>query len=132
LPVLIEDVTLDQNQVEPESGVITVQPGQSTIDIAYTALSFLGSDRVRFRYRLEGLDANWTEAGSRRVAYFSHLPYGQYTFHVIAANADGVWSTSGATIRLVVLTPFYRRSWFYGLVGLALFSVVAAVSMYTG
>jgi signal transduction histidine kinase len=130
LPVLIEDVSVDQNEVEPQRGVITVQPGQSTIDIAYTALSFVGSDRVRFRYRLEGLDANWTEAGSRRVAYFSHLPYGQYTFRVIAANADGVWNTSGATIRVVVLTPFYRRPWFYGLVGLALFSVVAAMYMY--
>jgi signal transduction histidine kinase/ligand-binding sensor domain-containing protein len=130
LPTLIEDVRVDQNEVEPQSGVITVEPGQSTVDIAYTAMSFVGSDRVSFRYRLQGLDAKWTEAGSRRVAYFSHLPYGQYTFRVIAANADGVWNDSGATIRLVVLTPFYRRTWFYVLVGLALFSVVAAFYVY--
>lgn len=130
LPILIEDVRVDQNEVEPKSGVITVEPGQSTVDIAYTAMTFLGPERVRFRYRLEGLDASWIDAGSRRVAYFSHLPYGEYTFRVIAANADGVWSDSGATIRLVVMTPFYRRTWFYALVGLALFSIVAAMYMH--
>ena len=130
LPILIEDVRIDQHEFEPQSGVITLEPGQATVDIAYTAMSFVGSDRVRFRYRLEGLDANWVEAGSRRVAYFSHLPYGEYTFRVIAANADGVWNTQGATIRLVVLTPFYRRTWFYTLAGLGFFSVIAAMYMY--
>jgi signal transduction histidine kinase/ligand-binding sensor domain-containing protein len=130
LPTLIEDVRVDQNETEPQSGVITVAPGQATVDIAYTAMSFVGPNLVRFRYRLEGLDANWTEAGSRRVAYFSHLPYGQYTFRVIAANADGVWTDSGATIRLVVLTPFYRRTWFYSLVGLALLSIISALYLY--
>ena len=54
LPTLIEDVRVDQNEVEPQSGVITVEPGQSTVDIAYTAMSFVGSDRVSFRYRLRG------------------------------------------------------------------------------
>ncbi len=130
LPILIEDVKIDQNEVEPQAGGIRLEPGQTTVDIAYTAMSFVGPDRVRFRYRLEGLDSNWTDAGSRRVAYFSHLPYGEYTFRVIAANADGTWNTSGATIRLVVLAPFYRRGWFYALVALALFSVLAAVYVY--
>jgi signal transduction histidine kinase/ligand-binding sensor domain-containing protein len=130
LPILIEDVRVDQNEVEPHGGVIQVEPGQSTVDVAYTAMSFVGPDRVRFRYRLEGLDSNWTEAGSRRVAYFSHLPYGEYTFRVIAANADGTWNTAGATIRLVVVAPFYRRGWFYALVALALSSVFAAVYLY--
>jgi len=130
LPVIIEDAKIDQNEVQPQNGVITVEPGQSTVDIAYTAVSFVGADRVRFRYRLEGLDANWTDAGSRRVAYFAHLPYGVYTFKVIAANADGVWNTSGATIRLVVLTPFYRRPWFYALMGLGFLSILGALYMY--
>jgi signal transduction histidine kinase/ligand-binding sensor domain-containing protein len=130
LQVLIEDVRVDENDVEPQSGVIQLPPDQSTLDITYTAMSFVGPDRVRFRYRLEGLDANWIDAGSRRVAYFSHLPYGEYTFRVIAANADGAWNNSGATIRLVILSPFYRRAWFYALVALGLFSVLAAMYAY--
>jgi signal transduction histidine kinase/ligand-binding sensor domain-containing protein len=130
VPSLIEDIRVDQNDVEHQSGVIRLEPGQATVEIAYTAMSFVGPDRVRFRYRLEGLDPNWTDAGSRRVAYFSHLPYGEYTFRVIAANADGVWDTSGATIRLVVLTPFYRRAWFYALVIVGVLSVLAALYIY--
>ena len=130
LPVLIEDATVDQNEIDAQSGVIRVEPGQSTVDIAYTAMSFVGPERVRFRYRLEGLDSNWTEAGSRRVAYFSHLPYGEYTFRVTAANADGVWNDTGATIRLIVVTPYYRRGWFYALVTLAALSLVGAAYIY--
>ena len=129
LPILIEDVRVDQTEIVA-SGLITLEPGQSTVDIAYTAMSFVGPDRVRFRYRLEGLDSNWTDAGSRRVAYFSHLPYGEYTFRVIAANADGIWNTSGATIRLVVVAPFYRRAWFYALVTVAILSALIAVYVY--
>jgi len=130
VPAFIEDIRVDQNDAETQSGVIRLEPGQATVEIAYTAMSFVGPDRVRFRYRLEGLDPNWTDAGSRRVAYFSHLPFGNYTFRVIAANADGVWDTSGATIRLVVLAPFYRRAWFYALVIVGVLSVLAALYVY--
>ena len=130
LPVLIEDVTVDRDEIDSQSGVIRVEPGQSTIDIAYTALSFVGANHVRFRYRLEGLDQDWTEAGSRRAAYFSHLPYGDYTFRVIAANQEGVWSPTGATIRLLVVAPFYRRGWFYAVVTAGLFLLAASFYVY--
>jgi signal transduction histidine kinase len=70
---------------------------------------------VRFRYRLEGVDSDWVEAGTRRVAYYSHLPPGSYTFNVIAANSDGVWNTQGASVRVVVVPPFYRTWWFLTL-----------------
>jgi signal transduction histidine kinase len=96
-------------------GVVRIEPGQSAIDIAYTAPVFRGADRLRFRYRLEGLDSNWTEAGMRRTANFSHIPYGEYTFRVIAANQDGVWNTEGAALKIVVVPPFYRTYWFYTL-----------------
>jgi signal transduction histidine kinase/ligand-binding sensor domain-containing protein len=129
-PTIIEDIRVDQNDVEHQSSVINLEPGQATVEIAYTAMSFVGPDRVRFRYRLEGLEPNWTDVGSRRVAYFSHLPYGEYTFRVIAANADGVWDTSGATIRLVVMAPFYRRTWFYALAVVGVLSVFAALYIY--
>jgi len=130
LPVRIEEVTVDRNEIDPASGVIRVEPGQSTVDIAYTALSFVGTNGVRFRYRLEGLDDHWIEAGSRRVAYLSHLPYGEYTFHVIAANQEGVWNTAGANIRLVVIAPFYRRGWFYAAVTAGLFLLAASFYFY--
>ena len=86
-----------------------LEPNQTALEINYTGISFKNAERLRFRYKLEGLDEAWTEAGTRRTAYFSHLPYGEYAFHVIAANRDGVWNDQGATIRIVVSRPFRRQ-----------------------
>jgi len=110
-PVLIESVTLDRNPIDFQHG-ITVQPGQRGLEISYTGLSYIKSDQIRFKYKLEGMDADWIDAGTRRVAYFPYPPHGNYTFRVIAANSDGVWNNTGASINLVVRAPFWRRLWF--------------------
>ena len=78
-------------------------------EIAYTGLSFINPEHVRFRYRLDGLDDDWIDAGTRRTAYYSHVPPGRYTFTVIAANSDGVWNTTGSSVQIVVLRPSIAR-----------------------
>lgn len=108
------DVRTDENVVavsEPRSGIL-VEPSQQNFEISYTALSFINSESLRFKYKLEGLDDEWVDAGTRRQAYFSHVPPGSYTFRVIAANSDNVWNEKGASLKIVVLSPFYRMSWF--------------------
>lgn len=110
-PVTIESCLLDRGAVAINRS-IQMKPDQDAVEIHYTALSLIDSDRIKFRYRLEGLDSKWVEAGVRRTAYYSHLPPGQYTFRVIAANSDGVWNTQGQTLAFDVLTPFYRSWWF--------------------
>src|SRR5262245_17825683 len=75
---------------------IQIYACQDNFEIAYTALSFINSENMRFKYKLEGADADWIDAGTRRTAYFSHLAPGNYTFRVIAANADGVWNQTGS------------------------------------
>jgi signal transduction histidine kinase/ligand-binding sensor domain-containing protein len=97
---------------------IEIRPGQENIEIHYTGLSFIKSEQVHFKYQLEGLDAGWIDTGTRRVAYFSHLPPGKYTFKVIAANSDGVWNTEGAALKITVLPPFWRTWWFVSLIAL--------------
>lgn len=123
-PVVIEGVKVDNNDLEPEKqNAVRIAPSQQNFEIAYTALSFINSENLRFKYRLEGLDDEWTDAGSRRQANFTHVPPGDYTFRVIAANSDNIWNETGAALRIVVVPPFYRTWWFYGLavlvVGLA-------------
>ncbi|HMY73969.1 MAG TPA: two-component regulator propeller domain-containing protein, partial [Blastocatellia bacterium] len=110
-PVALEECLLDRRSVDWRQGV-QIQPGQSSLEINYTGLSFHKTARVRFRYRLEGLENDWIEAGTRRTAYYSHLPSGNYTFRVIAANSDGVWNTEGRSLRISVIPPVYRRWWF--------------------
>lgn len=91
---------------------LRVPPGSGQIEIRYTALSFCAPHRVRFRYRLDGADAQWVEAGPRRSAYYAHLRPREYTFRVIACNNDGVWNHDGASVVLQVLPYFWQTWWF--------------------
>jgi signal transduction histidine kinase len=67
---------------------------------------------VRFRYKLEGLDNDWHDAGSRREAFFTHLSPGSYTFRVTACNNDGVWNETGAMLNFTVGPAWYQTEWF--------------------
>ena len=124
-PVVIESASL-QGATVPLGNGLKLTPRQDNLEIRYTGLSFIKPEQIRFRYRLEGLDESWTQAGTRRVAYYPYLPPGRYTFRVIAANSDNVWNEQGAAIEIVVLPPFYRTSWFTVLAICAL-AVIAFV-----
>ena len=110
-PALIESATLDRASVNIAAG-LRVAPGQSNLEIAYTALSFIKADQIRFKYQLVGQDPDWIEAGTRRTANYSYLRPGQYTFKVVAANSDGVWNNEGAQLLITVLPAFYQTWWF--------------------
>lgn len=114
-PVRIEACRVDRKPVSVHAAV-RLGPDNHDIEIDYTAVTFVNSTRARFKYRLEGLDREWVEAGTRRTAYYSSVPPGRYTFTVIAANSDGVWNTTGRSLAVVVLPPFYRTWWFLGLI----------------
>ncbi|HEX8568075.1 MAG TPA: two-component regulator propeller domain-containing protein [Pyrinomonadaceae bacterium] len=129
-PVLIEEARIDQKPVESGTQGIRLNPDQVALEIDYTALGFIGAERMRFRYRLEGLEETWNEAGTRRTAYFSHLPYSEYTFRVIAANYDGVWNTEGAAVKITVVPPYYREWWFYALVILGAFGLITSIYLF--
>lgn len=123
-PVLIEDVLIDRQAVvsdvvqsatrNPKSE-ITLNPDQNNLEIYYTGLSFSRAEQVRFKYQMVGLNDDWVDAGTRRTAYYSYLPPGEYTFKVTAENGDGVWSETTATIKIVVRPPFWRTWWFISL-----------------
>jgi len=122
-PVVIESFLLDRAPVALDRPV-RIAPGRENFEIQYTALSFVNSEHLRFKYRLEGLDDAWVDAGTRRTAYYSHVPPGEYTFTVIAANSDGVWNTRGQSLRFAVLPPFYRTWWFITLAALGVAGLV--------
>jgi len=122
-PVVIESFLLDRAPVAFDRPV-QIAPSQENFEIEYTALSFINSEHIRFKYKLEGLDHDWIDVGIRRTAYYSHVPPGRYTFKVIAANSDGVWNTEGRSLSVVVLPPFYRTWWF---ISLATLGVAGAV-----
>lgn len=119
--VAIEEVVVDQ-QTQPASAGIDVPPGSRDVEIHYTGLSFVDPTRLKFRYRLEGYDADWVGAGDRRVAYFSRLPPGDYRFRVEASYRDDQW-TASAVIPVsvkprIVQTNAFRAFAALGLLGL--------------
>ncbi len=126
-PVAIDEVLIDDQPVA--GGVpLTVAPGRSRFEFHYAGLSFIAPQKVRFRYKLEGFDRDWTDAGSRRTAYYTNLPPGRYRFHVIACNNDGVWNERGAAFGFRLRPHFYQTYWFY--VALLLAAGLAIFAMY--
>ncbi len=109
--VRIEQVKVDATPMQLIDGM-EVNPGRQQWEFHYTALSLLAAPRSRFRYRLEGFDEHWVDAGNRRTAYYTGLPPGTYTFHVLASNNDGVWNDTGASFRFTLKPHFYQTSWF--------------------
>jgi signal transduction histidine kinase len=110
-PVHLEDVLVDRRSVDVRDAV-RLPPGTRSLAIDYTAPTFVQAGRVLFRYKLEGYDADWVEAGTRRAAYYGSLPRGEYVFRVIACNSDGIWNETGAKLAIVQLPYFYQTAWF--------------------
>jgi len=117
-PTLIVDVVANGTHYPPY-GEIRLPKGTTSLEIRYSAASLAIPDRVRFRYRLDGVDDGWQEAGNRREAFYANLGPGNYRFHVLAANDDGVWNARGAEAQLVIAPRFYQTLWFYALCLLA-------------
>ncbi len=113
-PVMIESISLDGHMMSARPDFV-IPPGVEQYTIDYAGLSYSAPEKVNFRYQLKGLDNAWTEAGTRRTAYYTHLPPGRYTFQVVACNNDGVWNLTGATMVFTIEPHFYQTMWFYGL-----------------
>jgi len=110
-PVHIETVKIGDKQITPADGIILAH-STNDIEIDYTALSLSIPERVLFRYKLEGADTDWHDAGTRRQAFYNHLNHKQYRFRVIACNNDGVWNEAGASWDFRIAPMFYQTAWF--------------------
>lgn len=134
-PVVIEEIdTYDRNIHFPMASLssspekIVFSPGTERFEIHYTGLSYSAPSKVRFRYKLEGFDNGWMEVGTRRIAYYTKVPPGDYTFRVTACNNDGIWNETGAFVSFYVKHFFYQTWWFYMIC--ALFALFSALFIY--
>ncbi len=118
-PVVIEKVLVD-DQARSLDQKLTIKPGANRLEFQYAGLSFVAPQKVQYRYQLEGFDHGWIEAGSRRAAFYTNLPPRTYRFRVLAANNDGVWNETGASLELRLLPHYYQTWWFYSLLAMAL------------
>jgi ligand-binding sensor domain-containing protein/signal transduction histidine kinase len=129
-PVLIESITVDEKPLPVSAGLV-IPPGHGKLQIDFTASSLLSPERVKFRYKLEGFDADWSAPARDRSAHYTNLPPGQYRFRVTATDSVAPLEASEASLPFVWRPQFYRTAWFYGLCAAAAALVAwAALRLY--
>src|SRR5208283_1835378 len=120
-PVHIEQVIADGKSYwqnlsgDASSSHPRLPPLVRDLQIDYTALSLVAPEKVRFRYKLEGLDFDWQDAGNRRQAFYNNLAPRKYRFRVIACNNSGVWNEQGAALDFAIAPAYYQTNWFRAL-----------------
>ncbi len=115
--VAVSGLVVDGTPVEPRQG-FELPPGTRNLLFRFSALSFVAPTRVQARYRLEGFEDDWNDAGSERSARYTNLPHGDYRFRVVAANSDGVWNAEGAAVAFRIAPHVYQTPAFYLISGL--------------
>ncbi len=132
-PVIIEEITANGHVLAAyphDHELLRIPAGLQRYEIHYTGLSFVAPERMQFQYRLEGWENEWLDEGDKRVAEYSYIPPGRYTFHVRACNSDGVWNETGASLSFIVLPHFWQTWWFHTLVGLAAAALIAGSVLF--
>ena len=134
-PVHVEEVSADrkiywQNSPGDLSGKLRLTqlpPLSRDVVIDYTALSLTAPEKIRFKYKLQGYDREWRDAGNQRQAFYSNLPPHSYRFRVIACNNSGVWNEAGDTLEFSIAPAYYQTNWFRASVVAAFFLVLWAL-----
>jgi signal transduction histidine kinase/ligand-binding sensor domain-containing protein len=110
-PVQIEQVTADRTTYDAAQG-LRLPALVRDLAIDYVALSFVAPEQVKFRYKLEGYDNEWQDAGNRRQAIYTNLPPRAYRFRLMASNNSGVWNEEGAVLDFSIAPAYYQTTWF--------------------
>jgi len=126
-PVCIHNLLVNGAAITNRTSLLLNQ-NTARIEIRFSALSFIAPKKIKIRYQLAGWDPAWIDATGARVAFYSNLKPGQYTFEVQACNADGVWNTNGAHLSLTCPAPFYQTATFRILSGLG--ALLAVLGLY--
>jgi signal transduction histidine kinase/ligand-binding sensor domain-containing protein len=113
--VVIERAILDGRAARPQA-INELPPGPGNLEFHFSTITLIDAHRVHHRYRLEGFDRQWVDAGTRRVAQYTNIPPGHYRFRVQGSNADGLWNEAGAALAFTLAPHFYATGWFYALV----------------
>ncbi len=134
--IFIEEINVDDKKIdanfccnESADSPIIIEPGHRNYTISYTSLSMYSPKKVLFKYKLDGFDDEWINIGPERQAKYTNLPYGEYSFKVLASNNNGIWSTNYASVNFIIKPYFYETKWF--IVLLILIFIVATFLIYT-
>lgn len=111
-PLLAFERVITDDRILDPSHLGKLGPGLARLSFEYTGLDFAAPHQVRFRYRLDGFDREWIDAGTRRTAYYTNLAPGSYRFRLLARNQDGVWTAHAASLAFELQPHIYQTRWF--------------------
>lgn len=130
--VMVEAIVADGKELPPVApSTWDVPSGVRRFEFDYTAPNLVSPQTMRFRHKLEGMDNDWVDAGTRRVAYYSQLPPGQYQFHVMVGGSDNQWHASDRVLRLRVVPRLWERRWLQTTVGGLLAAILAGTYLWS-
>jgi signal transduction histidine kinase/ligand-binding sensor domain-containing protein len=125
-PVHVEQFVADRKTYNA-SGQVRLPPLIHDLEIDYTALSLVAPEKMLFRYKLEGYDRDWQDAGNRRQAFYTNLPPRNYRFRVIACNNSGVWNETGTYFDFTIAPAYYQTTWFRVLFAIAFLMLLGVI-----
>ncbi|MBW8369318.1 MAG: diguanylate cyclase [Arenimonas sp.] len=123
--VQVERLLVDGADVDPGNAG-RLGPGVERIELQFAAMSYVAPSAVRYRFRMEGYDSDWSVATAGRSASYTNLPPGDYVFRVAASNNDGVWNESGASLAFTLVPRWHQTTWFRLIAALALLGIIGA------
>lgn len=114
-PVVITQFKLFDKPVagRQEASLIELDYDENFFSVEFAALNYTSSHKNQYAYKLEGIDKDWVQAGTRRLASYTNISPGSYTFRVKGSNNDGVWNQTGTTLSIIILPPFWQTLWAY-------------------
>ncbi len=126
--VEIEDISIDNVKEKFSANkVLKIPAGTKRVDIEYTALSFVSTDMIRFRYILEGFENDYSQLTSSRSVSYTNLAPGNYTFKVWAANSDMLWCENPASITIIQKPFLYQMPVFWIFIGLVICGIIYSI-----
>ena len=141
-PVVLSQLTINNKVIQPgdpshilesnpdDTETITLTYNQNNFSIAYCALNYILHEQNQYAYKLVGHDKEWNYVGSRKEAFYTNIAPGKYTFHVIASNNDGIWNQKGKTLEIVILSPWWKTFWAYGIYTLLTIGILYTIGYY--
>lgn len=134
-PLVFTDFLVDNKSYQLDTTIteineILLNHDQNFITIKFAALDYKNPEKNEYSYFLEGFDEKWVQAGNRRLAYYTGIPPGHYTFHVKGSNNDGYWNEKGASVMLTILPPPWKTWWAYSIYGIVLILLFYAWRRY--
>jgi ligand-binding sensor domain-containing protein/signal transduction histidine kinase len=126
-PAIVFEQAKLENEIVPLDGLLQVPPGKERVQFQYNALSLTAPGKIKFRYRLDRYDRDWSEPSSSRTALYPRIPPGTYTFRVIACNNDGVWNETGAAAEIISIAFWWETKTFRILMAVLAAGTAAAL-----